>query len=281
MALSSICSLKDQSPEVIQRNDSDGKFYIDTAKNVTNITGNDMPQLGWYDDGYRGSALLVRRCPCNINPSTPFFCQMEKDTCEVTRSGQMLCWQSSVKIFIGNLFPFLLFWLLVVLFMVVFTQRGRFATSYVLRLLCRTSLGRDLNHLQRRHPDRVFFILRDYHMRTIQSGGNWNSEDTNVVSSDISLVEGVIPNHRNFLALRTKAYDSLSDDEEHVCTICLGSFQKGMRVGSLSCDHKFHVECLKDWLIRRNNCPLCNVQAAEPRSTIQDEYQDLLRRNEP
>jgi hypothetical protein len=52
-----------------------------------------------------------------------------------------------------------------------------------------------------------------------------------------------------------------SDDVfENDCAICFQPLEEGDRVGNLSCQHLFHVECLKTWLKRRNACPLCNKQ---------------------
>jgi len=54
---------------------------------------------------------------------------------------------------------------------------------------------------------------------------------------------------------------STHDDDEVVCTICLGEVEEGDRVGELNgCNHLFHSDCLKDWLRRRNVCPLCQTQ---------------------
>ena len=42
------------------------------------------------------------------------------------------------------------------------------------------------------------------------------------------------------------------------CMICFNSIQVGSKVGALpNCQHVFHTQCLKDWLKRRNVCPLC------------------------
>ena len=47
------------------------------------------------------------------------------------------------------------------------------------------------------------------------------------------------------------------EDDDHTCTICFAELVSGDRVGALSCNHIFHVECLKEWLSCRNVCPLC------------------------
>ena len=58
------------------------------------------------------------------------------------------------------------------------------------------------------------------------------------------------------------------NEQQLLCTICLGEIQPGNRVGDFrdfQCQHLFHVECLKLWLQRRNTCPLCQTQqVAEP-----------------
>jgi Ring finger domain len=52
-------------------------------------------------------------------------------------------------------------------------------------------------------------------------------------------------------------HDDDDDDRVHECAICYTGFEDGDRVGSLPCDHIFHVECLKMWLKRQNICPFC------------------------
>jgi hypothetical protein len=60
-------------------------------------------------------------------------------------------------------------------------------------------------------------------------------------------------------------------DLEHACAICCGELLEGDRVGALSCQHNFHVECLKEWLTFRNVCPLClAVDVATPHRPVQE-----------
>ena len=48
-----------------------------------------------------------------------------------------------------------------------------------------------------------------------------------------------------------------SSDEPLSCSICLNEIEDGNLVGDIPCDHCFHLDCLKDWLSRKNSCPLC------------------------
>ena len=54
--------------------------------------------------------------------------------------------------------------------------------------------------------------------------------------------------------------DAGSDSDDSVdltCTICFVEIEDGDKVGALNCHHIFHVACLKQWIKRRNICPLC------------------------
>ena len=78
------------------------------------------------------------------------------------------------------------------------------------------------------------------------------------------------------LILKTKRYHDISDNQSSVedleeddpaicCTICFVPLEEGDRIGDLTCDHIYHVECLKGWVQRKNKCPLCAVPLATQR----------------
>ena len=49
------------------------------------------------------------------------------------------------------------------------------------------------------------------------------------------------------------------EDNEVTCTICIMDIEDGDRIGVLPCNHKFHVDCLKQWIKRKNVCPNCQI----------------------
>lgn len=56
------------------------------------------------------------------------------------------------------------------------------------------------------------------------------------------------------------------DEDTFECTICLTEIEDGDQVGVLPCTHIYHVDCLKQWLKRKNACPLCQItEIASPR----------------
>lgn len=48
---------------------------------------------------------------------------------------------------------------------------------------------------------------------------------------------------------------SVSDND--TCCICLDDFSDGQNIGSIDCQHTFHSDCISQWLMRKNSCPLC------------------------
>lgn len=46
---------------------------------------------------------------------------------------------------------------------------------------------------------------------------------------------------------------------ENTCSICLCELQEGDLVGDIPCGHFFHKDCLKEWLVKNNHCPVCRM----------------------
>jgi hypothetical protein len=44
------------------------------------------------------------------------------------------------------------------------------------------------------------------------------------------------------------------------CTVCLEPFKASDVAAKLDCGHKFHENCLVDWLEKKSNCPICRAQ---------------------
>ncbi len=41
------------------------------------------------------------------------------------------------------------------------------------------------------------------------------------------------------------------------CSICLQKFNKSDKINILICKHQYHENCIKEWLVNNNSCPLC------------------------
>ncbi|KAJ7971865.1 E3 ubiquitin-protein ligase RING1-like [Quillaja saponaria] len=57
-----------------------------------------------------------------------------------------------------------------------------------------------------------------------------------------------------------KAMPSVTIKEDVQCTICLEDIDISNEAKEMSCKHKFHTECILQWLELRSSCPLCRFQ---------------------
>lgn len=51
--------------------------------------------------------------------------------------------------------------------------------------------------------------------------------------------------------------EDFPDPADARCVVCLGDYEAGDQLRRLRCAHKFHVECIDEWLKRNRTCPLC------------------------
>ncbi|KAJ0248599.1 hypothetical protein HA466_0156750 [Hirschfeldia incana] len=55
----------------------------------------------------------------------------------------------------------------------------------------------------------------------------------------------------------------LKKDDDVKCSICQEEYVDGEEVGTLPCQHRYHVSCAQQWLRLKNWCPICKTSAAE------------------
>lgn len=49
---------------------------------------------------------------------------------------------------------------------------------------------------------------------------------------------------------------------EWKCSICQEEYGDDDEMGKLECGHNYHIECIKQWLVQKNSCPVCKAVAA-------------------
>uniref|UniRef100_A0AAF5D3V2 RING-type domain-containing protein n=2 Tax=Strongyloides stercoralis TaxID=6248 RepID=A0AAF5D3V2_STRER len=60
------------------------------------------------------------------------------------------------------------------------------------------------------------------------------------------------------------------ENESERCTVCLCDFDSGDEVRLLNCSHKFHVECIDQWLSINKKCPLCREDVDKARDVNEE-----------
>ncbi|OMH86289.1 Receptor-like protein [Zancudomyces culisetae] len=73
---------------------------------------------------------------------------------------------------------------------------------------------------------------------------------------------------------------------EKMCAICLEEYCVGEKIRSLPCGHRYHVDCIDDWLLKKSAlCPYCkfnlknmdeNVILGEVNETSRAEYPEIV-----
>ncbi|OIW05281.1 hypothetical protein TanjilG_03670 [Lupinus angustifolius] len=54
------------------------------------------------------------------------------------------------------------------------------------------------------------------------------------------------------------------DQESDSCIICQDEYKDEENIVVLRCDHEYHADCLKKWLLVKNVCPVCKSEALTP-----------------
>ncbi|KAG0479917.1 hypothetical protein HPP92_010775 [Vanilla planifolia] len=69
-------------------------------------------------------------------------------------------------------------------------------------------------------------------------------------------------------SLSSSGFSCHGDDDDVKCIICQEDYVVGEEVGRLQCDHRFHVDCIREWLRLKNWCPICKTAAASSQSEL-------------
>ncbi|CDY40109.1 BnaC02g00210D [Brassica napus] len=69
--------------------------------------------------------------------------------------------------------------------------------------------------------------------------------------------------HDQELTYERLAFLETSIFSSQFCSICQEEYVDGDEVGSMPCEHMFHVSCVQQWLRMKNWCPICKTSAEE------------------
>ncbi|KAI5411781.1 E3 ubiquitin-protein ligase MBR1 [Lathyrus oleraceus] len=53
------------------------------------------------------------------------------------------------------------------------------------------------------------------------------------------------------------------DGENNSCLICQEEFKDQEKIGVIKCKHEYHANCITQWLLLKNSCPICKLEALD------------------
>ncbi|KAH0734265.1 hypothetical protein KY285_009972 [Solanum tuberosum] len=57
-------------------------------------------------------------------------------------------------------------------------------------------------------------------------------------------------------------------ETEEICAICQAGFEHEESIGTLGCGHEYHTGCIKQWLVRKKDCPMCRASVLPLKHSI-------------
>ncbi len=236
--------------------------YVYQEVNSTSIVvTKNFPPVSWGVTDV--STQYVRRCTCEGFEDQYCFNVSDVNMCSVDRSWQTgtlrptYCYKlpSVYAEMLGLLWIPLLFILMIVFTMPFTTVIGRNAVEFIISPCLPCSRRRRITRMIQNEVESI-----SRHIALEESFGR-----------DDGMVEQTV------LQLKTRTLEdteednqSNNSDDENICLICTAPLDKGEKIGDLTCGHSFHADCLKEWLKRRNACPLCNAQVANSHTVLVD-----------
>ncbi|CAN6938444.1 hypothetical protein HID58_073189 [Brassica napus] len=65
---------------------------------------------------------------------------------------------------------------------------------------------------------------------------------------------------------KVKPFNKDTPLDDRKCSICQEDYEAKDEVGKLRCGHRYHISCVKQWLLRKNCCPVCKTMPCVSKS---------------
>ncbi|KAM7388638.1 hypothetical protein PAMP_024800 [Pampus punctatissimus] len=104
------------------------------------------------------------------------------------------------------------------------------------------------------------------HQRARRASSDENSRSKSAIPENrITTIPELTESFEKRLYLRDKRTASVNDDDK-LCLICHDDMRKNEgAVQELHCTHRFHKECMEQWLWKKQTCPTCRVHVSMPK----------------
>ncbi|KAI5067591.1 hypothetical protein GOP47_0018119 [Adiantum capillus-veneris] len=111
------------------------------------------------------------------------------------------------------------------------------------------------------------FNIRDHHIGLQPDVDNMSYEELLALEERIGNVNTGLSEENICNCLKRSKHSScpmtisVSQDSEIKCSICQEEYMEGEELGQLKCSHSYHTDCIKQWLVLKNQCPICKAAA--------------------
>lgn len=101
---------------------------------------------------------------------------------------------------------------------------------------------------------------------------NMSYEELLALEERMGTVSTAVPEDVLAKCLKRSIYQDIAEctgdenEDDVKCSICQEEYADRDEVGRLSCDHRYHFECINQWLKLKNWCPICKASVAPPPS---------------
>ncbi|XP_039985642.1 leukemia NUP98 fusion partner 1 isoform X2 [Xiphias gladius] len=100
------------------------------------------------------------------------------------------------------------------------------------------------------------------HQRARRASSDDNSRPKSAIPENrITTIPELTESFEKRLCVRDKRTMSLNDNNK-LCLICHEDMRMNGGVQELHCTHRFHKECMEQWLWRKQTCPTCRVHVS-------------------
>jgi len=118
-----------------------------------------------------------------------------------------------------------------------------------------------MNGMGNMDPLRLLLGLMNGEMGGMQAIGNGQMMPNNQQQQETGLSKETIDSLA--LVKYDRNMNKNLDEESRNCPICLDQFEEGQEVRFLWCLHRFHRNCVDQWLEKHTNCPICKKDFSE------------------
>ncbi|XP_026430303.1 E3 ubiquitin ligase BIG BROTHER-related-like [Papaver somniferum] len=124
--------------------------------------------------------------------------------------------------------------------------------------------------------DDELLIQLNHNVRSSEDGMSY--EELTEMEEMIGKVQRGLSKETISRELKTRVHTTSVDStvESVICTVCQDGYCNKDKIATLDCQHEYHEDCITQWLLQKNVCPVCKSQALE--STMEENKREEVNK---